>query len=168
MLAFHRPTGVFVRFVAFSATKSWGGPFGPKVCSHHFRSRSTLWRWISSLMVSPKAAMNSPCCTFIALHSESGPKPIFVRWQTASASANSPIPVDSSTGKMFGCWPRHQVRILVPERGEPTIKIGLFIVSCISFSLVRFAYVLLPKTDKFYTKRLRLVTQTRGWLQYRR
>ena len=28
---------------------------------------------------------------------------------------------------MFGCWPRHQVRMLVPERGEPTTKIGLLI-----------------------------------------
>jgi hypothetical protein len=31
---------------------------------------------------------------------------------------------------MFGCCPRHHVRMLVPERGEPTKKIGLFIVSC--------------------------------------
>ena len=28
---------------------------------------------------------------------------------------------------MFGCCPRHQVRMLVPERGEPTTKIGLLI-----------------------------------------
>jgi len=28
---------------------------------------------------------------------------------------------------MFGCCPRHQVRTLVPERGDPTTKIGLFV-----------------------------------------
>jgi hypothetical protein len=26
---------------------------------------------------------------------------------------------------MFGCWPRHQARMLVPDRGDPTMKIGL-------------------------------------------
>src|SRR4029453_13167361 len=49
----------------------------------------------------------------------------------ATLTANSPIQFDSGTGNIFGCWPRHQVRILVPERGEPTTKIGLF-TSCIS------------------------------------
>jgi len=34
---------------------------------------------------------------------------------------------------MFGCCPRHHVRILVPERGDPTTKIGLFVRLEISF-----------------------------------
>jgi hypothetical protein len=35
---------------------------------------------------------------------------------------------------MFGCCPRHHVRTLVPERGDPTTKIGLFILRCIRLS----------------------------------
>jgi hypothetical protein len=33
---------------------------------------------------------------------------------------------------MFGCCPRHHVRTLVPERGDPTTKIGLAVWSCMS------------------------------------
>src|SRR5438105_890669 len=45
--------------------------------------------------------------------------------------ARSPIQPDSSSGMIFGCRPRHQVRMLVPDRGEPTTKIGLFFWCCI-------------------------------------
>ena len=38
-----------------------------------------------------------------------------------------PIQLDSGTGNVFGWWPRHHARMLVPDRGEPTTKIGLFI-----------------------------------------
>src|SRR2546421_2724439 len=50
----------------------------------------------------------------------------------ARSIAKSPIQSDSGTVKIFGCRPRHQVRMLVPDRGDPTTKIGLFIVSCTS------------------------------------
>src|SRR5947207_8923637 len=45
----------------------------------------------------------------------------------ARSIAKSPIQADSGITRMFGCWPRHHARMLVPERGEPTTKIGLFI-----------------------------------------
>src|SRR6266516_1085521 len=45
----------------------------------------------------------------------------------ARSIAKSPIQADSGITSMFGCWPRHQVRMLVPERGEPTTKIGLLV-----------------------------------------
>src|SRR4029453_10041402 len=45
----------------------------------------------------------------------------------ARSIAKSPIQRDSGRTSMFGCWPRHQVRMLVPDRGEPTTKIGLVI-----------------------------------------
>src|SRR5438270_10465064 len=49
----------------------------------------------------------------------------------ARSMARSPIQPDSSSGMIFGCRPRHQVRTLVPDRGEPTTKIGLFFWCCI-------------------------------------
>src|SRR6266550_2429371 len=45
----------------------------------------------------------------------------------ARSIAKSPIQPDSGSTSMFGCWPRHQVRMLVPERGEPTTKIGFLV-----------------------------------------
>src|SRR5205814_5447201 len=50
----------------------------------------------------------------------------------ATSTAKGPIQLDSGCTRMFGCCPRHHARTLVPERGDPTTKIGLFIVSCIS------------------------------------
>src|SRR5438093_10013419 len=52
-------------------------------------------------------------------------------------TAKSPIQLDSGTGKMFRWWPRHHARMLVPDRGEPTTKIGLLISLCISAFLRR-------------------------------
>src|SRR5882757_6612035 len=64
---------------------------------------------------------------------------------TAISTAKSTNQLDSSRVRMFGCWPRHQVRMLVPERGEPTTKIGRpggsvgksFSVTSISYKFAR-------------------------------
>jgi hypothetical protein len=41
--------------------------------------------------------------------------------------------------------------MLVPERGEPTTKIGLFILLCIPFAQSGLRGAVAPRNDKFYT-----------------
>src|SRR6476620_6353820 len=59
-------------------------------------------------------------------------------------TAKSPIQLDSGSGKMFGWWPRHHARMLVPDRGDPMTKIGLFTLCSISRALQHLFLLFLP------------------------
>jgi len=62
----------------------------------------------------------------MALKIENEPRATPIWKPTALFTANLPIQFDSGTGNIFGCCQRHQGRMLVPDREEPTIKTGLF------------------------------------------
>src|SRR5436190_24197183 len=68
----------------------------------------------------------------IALKTQRSPRAAPVSYRIVRSTARSPIQLDSARGKMFGCCPRHHVRTLVPERGDPTTKTGLAVWSCMS------------------------------------
>src|SRR6266566_152372 len=82
-------------------------------------------------MTPPKLARSSSREISMALRMLRWPRAAPTWWTIAVLKTKSPIQFDSGTANMFGCCPRHQVSMLVPERGEPTTKIGLFILFCI-------------------------------------
>src|SRR5438034_8580170 len=83
-------------------------------------------------MLLPKLAMKSSRRISSALNCECSPRALPISCPMTRLTAKGPIQLDSSCMRMFGCCPRHQVRMLVPDRGDPTTKIGLFIRSCTS------------------------------------
>src|SRR6266513_2128336 len=79
------------------------------------------------LIASPKQLKNSGRCTPSEPSWERSPRCVPLWYAASTSRAKRPSQSDSSCTRIFECCPRHQVRMLVPERGEPTIKIGLFI-----------------------------------------
>ena len=88
------------------------------------RSKLSRCPVIKASTVRPNAVMNESRPIPMAESCDRSPRADPFAWATASAPISSPIQPVSSTARIFGCCPILHVTTLVPDRGEPTMKIG--------------------------------------------
>ena len=89
-------------------------------CSSSF-ARCVLTTLSTLLPTSSNSALRSTCSVASC---DRSPRSTPSRYRTPRSVESPAIQPPSSRGMMLPCWPRHHVRMLVPERGDPTMNIG--------------------------------------------